>query len=140
MREAFMTEWVCRGVSFPSMKKRILVADDNPLIRKMLCKIFGGHESLEICDEAVDGREAIEKAERHQPDLIILDLAMPVMDGLKAAQAICKFLPGVPIILFTLHAKTISDFDLKDSGITLVVPKTEMVSLVEHAEELLRVA
>ena len=127
-------------MSFPSMKKRILVADDNPLIRKMLCKIFSGHQTLEICDEAVDGREAIEKAERHQPDLIILDLAMPVMDGLKAAQAICKFLPSVPIILFTLHAKTINDFDLRDSGITRVVPKTEMVSLVNHAEELLRVA
>jgi len=127
-------------VSLLSMKKRILVADDNPLIRKMLCKIFSGHQTLEICDEAVDGREAIEKAERHQPDLIILDLAMPVMDGLKAAQAICKILPSVPIILFTLHAKTISDFDLKDSGITRVVPKTEMISLVDHAEELLRVA
>lgn len=127
-------------MSFPSMKKRILVADDNPLIRKMLCKIFSGHQTLEICDEAVDGREAIEKAERHQPDLIILDLAMPVMDGLKAAQAICKILPAVPIILFTLHAKTINDFDLRDSGITRVVPKTEMVSLVNHAEELLRVA
>jgi two-component system chemotaxis response regulator CheB len=127
-------------VSLLSMKKRILVADDNPLIRKMLCKIFSGHQTLEICDEAVDGREAIEKAERHQPDLIILDLAMPVMDGLKAAQAICKIMPSVPIILFTLHAKTISDFDLKDSGITRVVPKTEMISLVDHAEELLRVA
>jgi CheY-like chemotaxis protein len=128
------------GVSFPSMKKRILVADDNPLIRKMLCKIFRNHESLEICDQAVDGREAVEKAERHQPDLIIMDLAMPVMDGLKAAQAIRKFLPDVPIILFTLHAKTINDFDLKDSGITRVVPKTEMISLVDHAEQLLRVA
>jgi CheY-like chemotaxis protein len=122
------------------MKKRILVADDNPLIRKMLCKIFRNHESLEICDQAVDGREAVEKAERHQPDLIIMDLAMPVMDGLKAAQAIYKFLPDVPIILFTLHAKTINDFDLKDSGITRVVPKSEMISLVDHAEQLLRVA
>jgi CheY-like chemotaxis protein len=122
------------------MKKRILVADDNPLIRKMLCKIFRNHESLEICDQAVDGREAVEKAERHQPDLIIMDLAMPVMDGLKAAQAIRKFLLDVPIILFTLHANTINDFDLKDSGITRVVPKTEMISLVDHAEQLLRVA
>lgn len=122
------------------MKKRILVADDNPLIRKMLCKIFHNHESLEICDEAVDGREAVEKAERHQPDLIIMDLAMPVMDGLKAAQAIRKFLPDVPIILFTLHAKTINDFDLQDSGITRVVRKSEMISLVDHAEQLLRVA
>jgi CheY-like chemotaxis protein len=122
------------------MKKRILVADDNPLIRKMLCKIFSDHEALEVCDEAVNGQEAIDKAEQHRPDLIILDLAMPVLDGLKAAEAICKFLPGVPIILFTLHAQTLRDFDLKRSGITRVVPKTEMVSLVDHAEELLLIA
>jgi CheY-like chemotaxis protein len=122
------------------MKKRILVADDNPLIRKMLCKIFSDHEALEICDEALNGQEAIDKAEQHRPDLIILDLAMPVLDGLKAAEAICEFLPGVPIILFTLHAQTLKDFDLKRSGITRVVPKTEMVSLVDHAEELLLVA
>ena len=122
------------------MKKRILVADDNPLIRKMLCKIFSHHDALEICDEAANGQDAVEKAERHRPDLIILDLAMPVLDGLKAAEAICKFLPNVPIILFTLHAQTLRDFDLKRSGITRVVPKTEMVSLVDHAEELLLVA
>jgi len=122
------------------MKKRILVADDNPLIRKMLCKIFSDHEALEICDEAVNGQEAVEKAELLRPDLIILDLAMPVLDGLKAAEAICKFLPRVPIILFTLHAQILQDFDLKNSGITRVVPKTEMVRLVDHAEELLRVA
>jgi two-component system chemotaxis response regulator CheB len=122
------------------MKKRILVADDNPLIRKMLCKIFSDHEALEICDQAVNGQEAVEKAERLKPDLIILDLAMPVLDGLKAAQAICRFLPSVPIILFTLHAQALQDFDLKNSGIMRVVPKTEMIRLVDHAEELLHVA
>ena len=51
------------------MKKRILVADDNPLIRKMLCKIFSDHKALEICDEALNGQEAVEKAERLRPDL-----------------------------------------------------------------------
>jgi CheY-like chemotaxis protein len=116
------------------VKKRILVADDNPLIRKMRCKIFSDHQALEICDEAVNGQEAIEKAEHHQLDLIIQDLAMPVLDGLKAAEAICKFLPNVLIILFTLHAHTRRDFDPKRSGITREVPKTEMVSLVDHAE------
>jgi CheY-like chemotaxis protein len=135
-----MTEWSSGGVLFPTMKKRILVADDNPIIRQMLCKLFSDHEALEICDEAVNGQEAIDKAVRHRPDLIILDLAMPVLDGLKAAEAICKFLPGVPIILFTLHAQTLGDFDLKRAGITRVVPKTEMVSLVEHAEQLLLAA
>ncbi len=120
------------------MKKRILVADDNPLIRKMLCKIFNDHKTLEICDEAVNGQEAVEKAERLRPDLIILDLAMPVLDGLKAAEAICKFMPDVPIILFTLHAQTLKDFDLKNSSIRRVVPKTEMISMVHHAEDLIR--
>jgi chemotaxis response regulator CheB len=69
------------------MKNRILVADNKPLIRKMLCKIFRDHKALEICDEALNGQEAAEKAERLRPDLIILDLAMPVLDGLRAAEA-----------------------------------------------------
>ena len=121
-------------------RRRILVADDNSLIRKMLCELFKNHESLEICDEAVDGQEAVEKAKKHQPDLIILDLSMPKMDGLQAATAICKFLPSVPIILFTMYANVIQQTDAEVSGITRVVSKNEPHTIVRHCEELLRVA
>jgi CheY-like chemotaxis protein len=118
-------------------RRRILVADDNALIRKMLCELFKGHETLEICDEAQDGLEAVEKAKKHQPDLIILDLSMPQMDGLQAAIAICKILPNVPIILFTLFANVIRQTDA--SGITRVVSKNEPHTIIGHCEELLQV-
>jgi CheY-like chemotaxis protein len=121
-------------------RRRILVADDNPLIRKMLCELFKDHEFLEICDEAVDGHDAIEKVKKHQPDLIILDLSMPKMDGLQAAIAICKILPNVPIILFTMYANVIRQTDAKVSGITRVVSKNEPHTIVGHCEELLQVA
>jgi CheY-like chemotaxis protein len=119
-------------------RRRILVADDNPLIRKMLCELFKDHKTLEICDEAVDGREAVEKAKKHQPDLIILDLSMPKMDGLQAAIAIRKFLLHMPIILFTLYANVIRQTEL--AGITRVVSKNEPHTIVGHCEELLQVS
>jgi CheY-like chemotaxis protein len=66
-------------------RKRILVADDNATIRKMLCRLFADHETLEICDEAVNGAEAVEMAAKLRPQLVILDLSMPVMNGIEAA-------------------------------------------------------
>lgn len=121
-------------------RKRILVADDSSMVRKALCRLFANHATLEICDEAVDGRDAVEKARKHRPDLIILDLSMPEMDGLQAAKAIFKILPMVPILLFTIHAQAITPADIEDSGIVRVVAKEEIVSLTRHAEELLPAA
>ena len=74
------------------MAKRILVADDNPMIRKMLCRLFAIEEDYDICAEAENGREAIELALHHRPDLIILDLAMPVLNGLEAARELRKII------------------------------------------------
>jgi CheY-like chemotaxis protein len=124
-----------------SMKshRRILVADDNYLIRKMLCELFKNHDSLEICDEAVDGQDAVDKAKRLRPDLVILDLSMPYMDGLQAAIAIGKFLPNVPIMLFTLYPNVIRQTEAETSGITRIVSKNEPHTIVRHCEELLQV-
>jgi CheY-like chemotaxis protein len=117
-------------------RRRILVADDSPVVRKMLCELFEDHPSLEICDEAADGREAVDKAIQHRPELIILDLSMPVMNGIEAAKLICAVLPKVPIILFTMHAESIKNADIEIFGINRVVSKRDMETLVGHAEEL----
>lgn len=119
------------------LRKRVLVADDSPMVRKALCHLFANHAKLEICDEAENGLEAIQKAEKHRPDLIILDVSMPVMDGLQAAKAIYKILPNVPIILFTMYAEAVRPADIKDSGIVRVISKEQASSLVRHAEDLL---
>jgi CheY-like chemotaxis protein len=123
-----------------AVRRRILVADDNALIRKTLCELFADHATLEICDEAVNGQEAVEKAIKHRPDLIILDLSMPIMNGLKAADAIRRALPNVLIILFTLYAEALGQSHALLSGITRVVSKQEIPSIVGHAEDLVRAA
>jgi CheY-like chemotaxis protein len=87
------------------MAKRVLVADDNPLIRKMLCQLFEREDNYDICAKAENGEQAIELALKHRPDLIILDWAMPVLNGLDAARKLKKIMPDVPVILFTQHAK-----------------------------------
>ena len=68
------------------MARTIVVADDNPVIRKMLCVLFEAEEDYDLCAEASNGREAIDLAIKHRPDLIILDLSMPVMNGYEAAK------------------------------------------------------
>jgi len=86
------------------MAKTILVADDNPRIRQMLCQMFEADTDYDICAEAANGREAIALALEHRPDLIILDISMPVLDGIAAARELKKLMPHVPIILFTQFA------------------------------------
>jgi CheY-like chemotaxis protein len=120
--------------------KRILVADDNDYLRKALCRLFADHEYLEICAEAVNGQDAVDKAIALQPDLIILDLAMPVMNGLEAAKILTGIMPQVPKILFTLHAQALLQSDIDAAGIRAVVAKSDLADLVGHSEALVRAA
>ena len=117
-----------------SVSKRILVADDSPLMRKLLCRAFYQHIYMEICAEAKDGAEAIRLAIEHKPDLVILDFAMPVMSGVEAGKQIRKLYPDVPIILFTLHASILRRTDLPWA--TRVVDKEKVSQVVSIAEEL----
>ena len=80
---------------------RILVADDHEVMRKGVCAILSAGFHFAMCDEAADGQEAIAKALLHPPDILILDISMPVLDGFSAAREIHKVLPDVPILLFT---------------------------------------
>lgn len=105
-----------------------------------ICKSFSEHEFLEICGQASSGHEALEKAAELKPDLVILDLAIPDLNGLKTAKAISEILPNVQIILFTLYAQNIKDSNMDISGITRIVSKNEPNTLVAHAEDLVRAA
>ncbi|HEY0702273.1 MAG TPA: response regulator transcription factor [Candidatus Acidoferrales bacterium] len=119
------------------MTKSILVADDSEQVRKYVSKMLRANPDFEVCAEAVNGREAVAKAKEFQPDLVILDLGMPVMNGLEAARELKSILPAVPIILFTLHGHMISDEQAASAGIDLVVPKADIVQLNEHVRSLL---
>src|SRR5438445_9102930 len=83
-------------------KRRILVIDDGDSVRDII-RIFLEHAGFEVCGEAADGVEAIEQAKKLKPDLIVLDLAMPRMNGAEAASVLSKTMPHVPIVLLTLY-------------------------------------
>src|SRR5579863_7096525 len=92
-------------ISESSSGMRILIADDHETIRKGVCTILIAHFDLrsEDCVEASDGHEAIQKAVALKPDVIILDINMPVLGGFGAALEIQRLLPGTPILFFTMH-------------------------------------
>jgi DNA-binding NarL/FixJ family response regulator len=121
------------------MPKTILVADDNAMIRKSLCKLFETEEDYNLCAEAVNGEEAIALAKQHRPDLIILDFAMPVMNGIDAARELKRIMPNVPIILFTIHADTLNYALGRSSPIDLIVAKSDAIHIVDHIRSLIPV-
>jgi DNA-binding NarL/FixJ family response regulator len=127
-------------LALATTRKRILIADDSPHLRKALWRLFENHAFLEVYAEAVNGREAVEKAIQLKPDLIILDLSMPVMNGLEAARVLNQLMPDVPKILFTFHAQALMMLDLTTAGIAKVVSKSDMIELVGHSEKLVKAA
>ena len=80
---------------------RILLADDHPVFRLGLCSLLGSHKQWEICGQASDGREAIEKCRQLKPDLVILDIGMPELNGVDAARQILTDNPLQRILVLT---------------------------------------
>jgi DNA-binding NarL/FixJ family response regulator len=85
------------------MPFRILIADDEPHIRQAVGKIIERHHGWLLCGEASNGVEAIEKAAELQPDLILLDISMPNLDGLSATPRIRDLCPNSGVLILTLH-------------------------------------
>ena len=118
--------------------KRVLLVDDNAIVRTFLRKLFEAQTGFEISGEAENGRDALEKAEKLKPDLIVLDLTMPVMNGLDAAPLLKQLLPDTPIILFTQHEGSEVERRAQAAGIDAVVSKTRAASeLVLKSQALL---
>ena len=82
---------------------RILIADDHEVARRGIRSILESHPGWEVCEEAKDGREAVEMAARTHPEVILLDIAMPNLNGLEAARQILDASPDVAILILTMH-------------------------------------
>lgn len=84
-------------------KLRIMIVDDHEIFRAGIKSIFENDADIEIVGEAGNGREAVEKAAQLQPDLVLMDLSMPEMDGIEATRQIKKAFPGINVIILTVH-------------------------------------
>src|SRR5580693_9393793 len=84
------------------MKLRILIADDHEVVRRGLCALLQTHEGWEVCGEAKDGREAVEKAKQVRPDVVILDVGMPNLNGLAATRQLLQQNPQQKVIVLTI--------------------------------------
>ena len=82
---------------------RIFIADDHEVVRKGLCALLQAEPGWEICGEASDGREAAEKVRELKPDVTILDIGMPSLNGLEATRQIIKEDPRAKVLVLTLH-------------------------------------
>lgn len=120
------------------MRKTVLIVDDNVFIRTALCQFFEREPDFHVCAVAENGREAIEEACRLHPDLIVLDLLMPVMNGLEAARILKQMMPGVPLILYSAMREQVSEELAKSIGISALISKSDRVSaLIEKARGLM---
>jgi DNA-binding NarL/FixJ family response regulator len=120
--------------------RSILVVDDHEVIRRQLRSLFDSDPEFTVCGEAVHGVDAIEKAQQLSPDLIILDLSMPEMNGLEAASALRYIMPDVPLFLLTAHYSRELELTAFASGVCAVFSKhNDLDSLLARAKSELRI-
>lgn len=118
------------------MPTRILIAEDNAFVRAAMRQVLEEVGHWEVI-EAENGKEAVAKAQEGQPDLIVLDLVMPLMNGLTASREIADLLPGIPILVHTLHCSPEVELEALKVGVRRIIPKSGGRALVSAVEELL---
>ncbi len=121
--------------------KSVLIVDDNASIRRALCGLFEREADFEVCGEAENGEDAIKRGQELRPDLIVLDLSMPVMNGFDAARALKRLMPAVPLIMYSAFGDKLAEKQAWLIGISEVVSKAEHAAvLIDKARGLLNSA
>lgn len=115
---------------------RVLIADDNRFFRRMLCERFEREQEFHICGEAENGKEAVEKAIKLNPDLVVLDLVMPVMNGLDAARVLRLLMPRLPLIMNSAMPDPLAEQQARTIGMTEIDEKSAE-ELIGHARRIL---
>jgi DNA-binding NarL/FixJ family response regulator len=104
---------------------KILIVDDSPLLRRSLRTLLEQESEWVVCGEAGNGRDGIDQALRLHPDLVVIDLIMPVMNGIEASRALKKLMPATPLVMFTTFADQFLTKEALTAGVDAVVPKSE---------------
>jgi DNA-binding NarL/FixJ family response regulator len=119
------------------MPKRILVVDDNAPIRGLVREFIEARPGFEICGEATDGVEGVQKGRELRPDLIVLDFLMPRINGLQAALLLHEIAPSTPIILFTFYKEAIPKDLAKAAGVASILSKADqLATLADEVQRL----
>jgi two-component system, NarL family, vancomycin resistance associated response regulator VraR len=108
-----------------NMLKSVLIVDDSDTCRKLTRLFLESQTDMEVCGEAVDGVDGIEKAKALKPDLVLLDLVMPQMNGVEAASIIKRSMPQVRIIMFTLYDNSLGHSLATAVGVDAVLAKSD---------------
>ena len=120
------------------MTVRILIADDDAAIRRLLRRLIEAHQDWSVCGDAKDGREAVSHTDQLKPDVIVLDLAMPTMNGLQAAREISREHPETPLLLLTVQqVSTELTREAQHAGFKGLVSKNTGSEVVRAIETLL---
>ena len=122
----------------PSRALRVLIADDYEAVRVGVCAVLGSRVDIDVCAQAKNGEEAVEKSIQLRPDLIILDISMPGIRGVEAARQIRVFFPDVPIMFFTMHNTPQLFAMAKSVGAQGFVTKDQMAVKLLQAVDALR--
>ncbi len=109
------------------------------MIRRLIGNFLGSKPSYEVCGEAVDGVDAVEKAMELKPHLIILDLSMPRMNGLEAARVLKSRMKEEPVILCTNYADALRPSDVEDAGVSVFSKTAPIEGLATEIGSLLQV-
>ena len=104
---------------------RILVADDHDIIRRGLKSLLCSRPGWMVCAEAATGREAIALAEQHRPDIVVMDISMPDLNGLEAARKIRKLLPRSEVVILSLHYSDQLVREIVDAGARAYIMKSD---------------
>ena len=108
--------------------RSVLIVDDSPSVRAALCEIFRHADGFEVCGEAGDGREAIAKAQQLNPDLVLTDLSMPVMNGLEECRALKRIMPEVKVLIVTALLDPFVEKEALSAGASAVISKSEQIA------------
>jgi len=118
-------------------KIKVLVVDDHAVAREGICTLLNLQRDIEVIGEATDGKEAITKTRQLAPDIVLMDIVMPVMDGLEATRQICKEYQNTRVLILSQHDNEDIKFASYQAGAIGFIPKnsasTNLITTVRDA-------